>query len=114
MYSHVEKVAEVLARAQIEATLVNPLFVSQLDEETLSLLGQTHRVIATFEDGIIDGGFGQKVAGYLGAYDTRVLNFGAWKEFNEEVPVDELYERYHLTPTSAANDILTVLVRPRN
>ncbi|MDR2976342.1 MAG: 1-deoxy-D-xylulose-5-phosphate synthase [Streptococcaceae bacterium] len=112
MYHQVETLAKVLEKAQIHATLVNPLFISQLDKAALSELGNTHSVIATFEDGIVDGGFGQKVASYLGAYDVRVLNFGAWKEFNEEVPLEELYARYHLTPMSAANDIISALVRP--
>ncbi|GAB2024243.1 1-deoxy-D-xylulose-5-phosphate synthase [Lactovum odontotermitis] len=112
LYSHAEKIAEVLEKAKIHATLVNPLFIGQLDEQTLSQLAQTHKVIATFEDGVVDGGFGQKVASFLGTSDVHVLNFGAWKEFTEEVPLTELYERYHLTPEAAAGDIISALVRP--
>ena len=75
----------------------------------MSALTTHHQVLATFEDGVLDGGFGQKVASFLGQSPIKVLNFGADKEFNEEVPVSELYQRYHLTPELAAKDILSAL-----
>lgn len=109
LYSHGEKVAKVLAENGINATLINPLFINDLDQAFLENLVENHQVIATIEDGILDGGFGQKVASFLGKYDVKVLNFGAKREFNDSVPVTELYNRYHLTPELMVADILSLL-----
>lgn len=105
----VKKVAKVLAENGINATLINPLFINDLDQAFLENLVENHQVIATIEDGILDGGFGQKVASFLGKYDVKVLNFGAKREFNDSVPVTELYNRYHLTPELMVPDILSLL-----
>ena len=109
LYSHGEKVAKVLAENGINATLINPLFINDLDQAFLENLVENHQVIATIEDGILDGGFGQKVASFLGKYYVKVLNFGAKREFNDSVPVTELYNRYHLTPELMVADILSLL-----
>jgi len=109
LYSHAEKVAAELAKHDIDATLVNPLFISSLDKKTLDELADSHKVIVTLEDGVVDGGFGQKVASYLGAKDVKVLNYGADKEFNDIVPVAELYKRYRLAPELMTQDILDLL-----
>jgi 1-deoxy-D-xylulose-5-phosphate synthase len=108
-FDQARKVADELAKSGISATLINPLFVRELDKTTLSALTETHAVIATFEDNTLDGGFGQKVASFLGNTDAKILNFGALTEFSDEVPVKELYEKYHLTPELAAADILKAL-----
>lgn len=109
LYSHGEKIVSELSKSGVEATLVNPLFVNDLDQTFLSALTENHEVIVTIEDGILDGGFGQKVASFLGKYDVKVLNFGAKREFNDSVPASELYERYHLTPELMVADILQLL-----
>lgn len=57
----VKKVAKVLAENGINATLINPLFINDLDQAFLENLVENHQVIATIEDGILDGGFGQKL-----------------------------------------------------
>ena len=109
LFSHGQKVAEELEKLQINATLVNPMFVAELDKKTLKELTGDHKVFVTIEDGILDGGFGQKVSGYLGQFGVKTLNFGAKKEFNDSVAMDELYDRYHLTPELMIADILEAL-----
>ncbi|MFP7216026.1 1-deoxy-D-xylulose-5-phosphate synthase [Lactococcus garvieae] len=109
LFSHGQKVVEELERLKIKATLVNPMFVAELDKKTLKELTGDHKVFVTIEDGILDGGFGQKVAGYLGQFGVKTLNFGAKKEFNDSVAMDELYDRYHLTPELMIADILEAL-----
>lgn len=109
MLDHVQKVAACLQKMGIAATVVNPIFASTLDSEFLSALAENHQLIATFEDGVLDGGFGQKIASFYGNQSIKVLNFGAAKEFNDEVPIDKLYERYHLVPEKAAEKILETL-----
>ncbi len=60
------------------------------------------------EDGVLDGGFGEKIARFYGADDIKVLNFGARKEFTDRVPLAELYDRYRLTPAQITSDILKI------
>ncbi|MCI3860759.1 1-deoxy-D-xylulose-5-phosphate synthase [Lactococcus garvieae] len=109
LFSHGQKVVEELERLKIKATLVNPMSVAELDKKTLKELTGDHKVFVTIEDGVLDGGFGQKVAGYLGQFGVKTLNFGAKKEFNDSVAMDELYDRYHLTPELMIADILEAL-----
>ncbi|MDG6112792.1 1-deoxy-D-xylulose-5-phosphate synthase [Lactococcus formosensis] len=109
LFSHGQKVVTELEKLNIKATLVNPMFVAELDKATLKELTEDHNVFVTIEDGVLDGGFGQKVAGYLGQFGVKILNYGADKEFNDSVAVDELYDRYHLTPELMIADILEAL-----
>ncbi|MDT2741145.1 1-deoxy-D-xylulose-5-phosphate synthase [Lactococcus garvieae] len=109
LFSHGQKVVEELERLKIKATLVNPMFVAELDKKTLKELTGDHKVFVTIEDGVLDGGFGQKVAGYLGQFGVKTLNYGAKKEFNDSVAMEELYDRYHLTPELMITDILEAL-----
>ncbi|MDR0300449.1 MAG: 1-deoxy-D-xylulose-5-phosphate synthase [Streptococcaceae bacterium] len=109
MLEQTEKISAALKEQGIQPSLLNALFISELDKDTLNQLASSHEVIVTLEDGVLDGGFGQKVAGFLGKYDVKVLTLGAEKEFNEEVPVSELYNRYHLSADIAAKDIVGLL-----
>lgn len=93
----------------IDATVVNPRIYSALDKDTLDSLKETHDVVVTLEDGVLEGGFGQRIAGYYGNSDMKVLNFGGQKEFNDRVPLDAQYQKYHLTPELIVADIETCL-----
>ena len=68
-------------------------------------LKSNHRLIITLEDGVLEGGFGEKIASYFGDSDLKVLNFGARKEFTDRISLDELYNRYHLNPEQILADI---------
>lgn len=100
------RAAAKLAEQGITATLVNPRYLTGLDENLLNSLKADHKIVATLEDGKLDGGFGEKIARFYGDSNMKVLNFGAQKEFTDRVPVEELYKRYHLTPELIAADIL--------
>ncbi len=89
----------------ISATLINPKFITGIDEELLESLKSSHKLVITLEDGVLDGGFGEKIARFYGTSGMKVLNFGAKKEFPDRVPLEELYERYHLTPELIVEDI---------
>ena len=102
--------AEELAREGIHATVVNPLYLSGLDEELLDSLREKHSLILTVEDGILAGGFGQKVASfYARTGDVRVLAYGLPKAFFNRYNPDELARRYHLTAPQIAADVLREL-----
>lgn len=92
-----------------DATLINPVFMTGVDEELLDELKKDHKVVITLEDGILDGGFGEKVTRYYGNSDVKVLNFGGKKEFTDRTPIEELYNRYHLTSELIVKDIEEVL-----
>ena len=63
-------------KAGIDATVINPYYITGLDEEMLEDLKKDHSVVITLEDGILDGGFGEKIARFYGDSHMIVLNFG--------------------------------------
>ena len=93
----------------IDATLINPVYLSGLDTEVLENLKQNHDIVLTFEDGCLAGGYGEKIASHYGADKMKVLNYGAHKEFTDRVSVEELYKRYHLTPELVCEDLAKLL-----
>ena len=104
-----ESVVAELKEQGIDATLVNPRYITGVDEKLLMELAKNHQVVATLENGELDGGFGEKIASFYGASKVKVLNFGAKKEFTDRVPYAELMKRYHLTPEQIIADIMNVL-----
>ena len=105
-----EKTVEVLSSTLgIEATLVKPYFASGVDQNLLDNLVKDHDVIVTIEDGIIEGGWGQNIASYLGTSSARVLNYGVKKAFYDRVNVAELMRESHLEPELITADVKQVL-----
>ena len=102
--------ADRLAAEGIKATVVSPIFLSGLDTALLERLKEKHRLILTLEDGILDGGFGQKIAAYYGM-DTavRVRCYGLTKEFHDRYDATELAREHHLTAEQIAADTLMAL-----
>ena len=89
----------------IDATGVKPRFITGIDKELLESLKDNHELVITLEDGMLDGGFGEKITRFYGASDMKVLNFGSNKEFTDRISLDELYERYHLKEDLILDDI---------
>lgn len=100
-----KKVKEQLKSQNINATLINPKFITGVDENVLNKLKGNHKLVITLEDGCVDGGFGEKISRFYGNSDVKVLNFGGKKEFTDRVPLNVLYKRYHLTPELIVDDI---------
>jgi len=97
-YNLAEKVSEQLKlEHNIEATLVNPRFLTGLDKELLNSLEDNHKLVVTVEDGIVEGGYGQTVASYLGNTELKVQNYGINKKFYDRYKVEELMEENGLT-----------------
>lgn len=93
----------------INATLINPRYITGIDTEVLEELKQNHKLVITLEDGILDGGFGEKITRFYGDSNMKVLNFGAKKEFTDREKLEELYKRYHLTEGLIVEDIMNVI-----
>lgn len=100
---------EVKNKLNINATLINPRFITGIDKELLETLKADHKIVITIEDGILNGGFGEKIARFYGNSDMKVLNYGAKKEFTDRVPLDELYNRYRLRKELILEDIEKIL-----
>lgn len=109
-YETAVKAADILKASHgIDATVINPYYISGIDADTLNELKKDHTVVATLEDGYLEGGFGAKIAAYYGSSDMKVLNFGIKKEFIDRYDVSEVLKDNHLTPEQIAEDIVALL-----
>lgn len=93
----------------IDATLINPKYITGLDEELLETLKKEHKLVITLEDGILEGGFGERIARYYGSSDVKVLNYGIKKEFLDRYVPDELMKKNRITPEQISEDIMNIL-----
>lgn len=93
----------------VQPTVLKPYCVSQPDEAMLESLKKDHTLVITLEDGILDGGFGEKIARYYGASDIKVLNYGLKKEFLDRYDAAEVLQANHLTAEQIAEDVLGLL-----
>ncbi len=100
---------ELKKRFGFDATIINPRFISGIDKELLQNLKEDHKIIVTLEDGQLNGGFGEKIARFYSDSAVKVLNFGGKKEFTDRIPIEQLYERYHLTKELIVQDISNIL-----
>lgn len=96
---------EIKTKLGIDATLINPKFITGIDEDKLEDLKANHKLVITLENGILNGGFGEKISRFYGDSDMKVLNFGAEKEFTDRVPLEGLYKKYHLTKELIVDDV---------
>lgn len=92
----------------ITATVINPYYITGLDEDLLRDLKKEHDLVITLEDGILDGGFGEKIARFYGNSHMKVLNYGLKKEFLDRYQVDEVLKANHLTSQQILDDILNL------
>lgn len=104
-----EVVRQLKTKLNIDATLINPKSVTNIDQQDLHYLQEDHDLVVTLEDGVVSGGFGETIDRYYGPTNMKVINFGAPREFADNVPVDVLREWYHLTPGQIVDDIERVL-----
>ena len=104
-----EEVIAALAKENIQATLINPKFISGVDEKLLTELTNNHQVVVTLEDGITDGGYGQTVASFLGNTDVKVQNYGLDKAFHDRYVASELLAENGITVENIVKNILAVV-----
>ena len=109
-YQLAEAVGELVqSQVGIMPTLVNPRFISGVDNQVLTELLKNHELVITLEDGQVEGGFGPKVTRFYGNTAMKVLNFGADKEFTDRTTKKELYEKYELMPNLIIKKIMEIL-----
>ena len=109
-YQMGQSVVEKLeAEHGIQATLINPKFITGLDKEVLESLKADHKVVITLEDGIREGGFGEKIAASYGDSDMKVLVRGIEKSFPDRYDAAELLKENGMTDVQIIEDIMNVL-----
>lgn len=105
-----EELTELIeSTLMVKPTLINPRFITGLDKGLLDQLMETHSIVITLEDGVLDGGFGQKIASYFGPTDIKVLNYGMKKEFLDRYNVSVVMKENHLEPDLILEDLISVL-----
>lgn len=89
-----------------KATVINPYYITGVDTDLLESLKADHKTVVTIEDGILDGGFGEKIARFYGNSDMRVLNFGFKKEFLDRYDVQTVLKDNKLTTEQIVDELL--------
>lgn len=102
-------VAKLSKENNIEATLINPKYITGIDEELLESLKKEHKLVITLEDGILDGGFGEKIARYYGPSEMKVINYGIKKELLDRYVPEELMKKNRLTDIQMIEDIMNII-----
>lgn len=74
----------------LEITVINPRFLTGLDEKLLTKLKENHELVITLEDGELIGGYGQTIASFYGDINIKVKNYGISKAFHTDFKADEL------------------------
>lgn len=94
-----KQVAEMLKEQKgIDATLINPRYITGLDEEMLKSLKADHEKVITLEDGALEGGFGEKIARFYGDSDMKTHCFGIKKGLYDRYDYQQLAKDNELTP----------------
>ena len=108
-YQKGENVVKILAEKGIDATLINPRYLNEVDATTLDSLKANHKLVVTLEDGCKDGGFGERVASYFSASDMKVLVGGVKKDLYDRFDVHQLLSDNRLLDEQIVEDILEII-----
>ena len=109
-YSVGAKTAEIIEnKTGVKPTLINPIYITGTDDKLLEQLKENHDIVITVEDGVLDGGFGEKIARFYGNSDVKVLNYGLKKEFLDRYNPQEIVKANRLTPEQIAEDVCGII-----
>ena len=108
-YQKGESVVGLLAEKGIDATLINPRYLNDVDAATLDALKPDHQLVVTLEDGCKDGGFGERIAAYYGTSDMKVLVCGVKKGLYDRFDVEQLLSDNRLLDTQIVEDALAIV-----
>ena len=108
-YQKGENVVRLLADKGIDATLVNPRYLNEVDTDMLEALKTNHNLVVTLEDGCKDGGFGERIASYYGTSDMKVLVCGVKKGLYDRYNVEQLLKDNRLLDEQIVEDVLALI-----
>lgn len=109
-------VRDELEAEMVRVTVVNMRFVKPFDEEIVRELAGKHTVVATLEDNVLTGGFGESVGAFLQREGIQVkgfLNLALPDEFIPHGSAEELYGVYGLDAKNVADTIREMYHRVR-
>ena len=96
---------EVEKKTGKKITVINPRFVSGLDEQLLHKLMEDHKTIITIEDGELWGGYGQTIASFYGDKEMKVINHGISKKFHTDFAAEELLAEHGMSVTKLVEEV---------
>lgn len=109
-YSVGAKTAEIIEnKTGVKPTLINPIYITGTDDKLLEQLKENHDIVITVEDGVLNGGFGEKIARFYGNSDVKVLNYGLKKEFLDRYNPEEIVKANRLTTEQIAEDVCGII-----
>ncbi len=109
-YSLGQSVAKELEeKTGTKATVINPYYITGIDQEMLEDLKKDHDIVITLEDGILDGGFGEKITRFYGDSEMKVLNYGLKKEFLDRYDAAEVLKDNRLTKEQITEDVMNLI-----
>ena len=108
-FAKAERVADALKEYGIEATVINPRYISGTDEELLESLKADHQLVVTLEDGCVDGGFGERISRFYGPSDMKTMNFGVKKALYDRYDVQQLMSDNKLTDEQIVEEIRGIM-----
>ncbi len=109
-YSLGQSVAKELEeKTGTKATVINPYYITGIDQEMLEDLKKDHDIVITLEDGILDGGFGEKITRFYGDSEMKVLNYGLKKEFLDRYDAAEVLKDNRLTKEQITEDVMKLI-----
>lgn len=105
----VEAAKLIEEKTGVKATVINPYYITGIDKEMLESLKADHKTVITLEDGVVEGGFGEKIARFYGDSDVKTLCYGLEKKFYDRYDANEVLKDNHLTPEQIAEDVIKTL-----
>ena len=108
-YQKGENVVRLLADKGIDATLVNPRYLNEVDADSIEALKTNHKLVVTLEDGCKDGGFGERIASSYGTSDMKVLVCGIKKGLYDRYDVEQLLKDNRLLDEQIVEDVLALI-----
>ena len=108
-YQKGKNVVRLLAEKGINATLINPRYLNEVDQETLKSLKKDHELVVTLEDGSKDGGFGERITAYYGPSEMKVLVGGIKKDLYDRFDLQQLLSDNRLLDEQIVEDVVDIL-----
>ena len=105
----VEAAKLIEEKTGVKATVINPYYITGIDKKMLESLKADHKTVITLEDGVLEGGFGEKIARFYGDSDVKTICFGLEKKFYDRYDPAEVLKENHLTPEQIAEDVIKTL-----
>ena len=110
-YQKGENAVRLLADKGIDATLINPRYLSGIDAKTLDALKANHKLVVTLEDGCKDGGFGERIAAYYGTSNMKVMVGGIKKDLYDRFDAQKLLADNRLLDEQIVEDITNIITK---